>query len=164
VRMVPAVWVATKLLAPHLVGGREPAAADHRMSQARGRRCWAATGDQPAARAPTRARRGARAQELFGGCGPLARLVLPPTRALALVEYGAPADARRAFRALAFKRLHHVPLYLEWAPAGVFAAAQPPAARRPVRRARWPHHCKAPPGAGSFVRIACASLCLRPPR
>jgi len=111
------------------------------MSQARGRRCGAATAGRPAARAPTRPRRGARAQELFGGCGPLARLVLPPTRALALVEFEAPADARRAFRALAFKRLHHVPLYLEWAPAGVFPGGPPAAARRPVRGARRPHRC-----------------------
>ncbi|KAK9825631.1 hypothetical protein WJX81_001303 [Elliptochloris bilobata] len=68
--------------------------------------------------------------ELFGACGPLARLVLPPTRALALVEFEDAADARRAFRALAYKRLHHVPLYLEWAPAGVFAAAPPAAGVR----------------------------------
>jgi len=164
--MVPALWVATKLLAPHLVGG--PRAGRGRSQDEpgkgpplRGGGRRPARGARPDARAT---RRGARAQELFGGCGPLARLVLPPTRALALVEYEAPADARRAFRALAFKRLHHVPLYLEWAPAGVLAAAPPPAARRPVRRARWPHHFTAPPGAGRFVRIACASLCLRPPR
>ena len=40
------------------------------------------------------------------------------------------ADARRSFRALAYKRLHHVPLYLEWAPAAVFAAAPPAAGIR----------------------------------
>lgn len=40
------------------------------------------------------------------------------------------ADARRAFRALAYKRLHHVPLYLEWAPASIFAAAPPAAGVR----------------------------------
>lgn len=34
--------------------------------------------------------------ELFGGSGPLARLVLPPTRTLALVEYTEPQDARRS--------------------------------------------------------------------
>lgn len=72
-------------------------------------------------------------QELFGGCGALARLVLPPTRALALVEFEAAADARRAFRSLAYKRLHHVPLYLEWAPASVFAQPPPSGTRRAVR-------------------------------
>ena len=33
--------------------------------------------------------------ELFGGSGQLARLVLPPTRTLALVEFTEPQDARR---------------------------------------------------------------------
>lgn len=36
--------------------------------------------------------------DLFGRCGPLARLVLPPARALALVEFMEPQDARTAFR------------------------------------------------------------------
>ncbi|CAG9460741.1 unnamed protein product [Pedinophyceae sp. YPF-701] len=57
---------------------------------------------------------------VFGAHGPLARLVLPETRTLAIVEYEVAQDARRAFKALAYKRLHHVPLYLEWAPRGVF--------------------------------------------
>ena len=35
---------------------------------------------------------------MFGRCGPLARLVLPPARALAVVEFSEPQDARAAFR------------------------------------------------------------------
>ena len=31
-----------------------------------------------------------------------------------------PGDVRSAFRGLAYRRLQHVPLYLEWAPAGIF--------------------------------------------
>jgi multiple RNA-binding domain-containing protein 1 len=57
---------------------------------------------------------------MFGAMGELRRLVLPPTRTLALVEFLEPADARAAFRKLAYKRFQHVPLYLEWAPADVF--------------------------------------------
>lgn len=38
-------------------------------------------------------------RELFGRSGPLARLVLPPSHALALVEYCEPQDARTAFKA-----------------------------------------------------------------
>ena len=60
-------------------------------------------------------------QELFGRHGDVGRLVLPPTRVLALVEYLEASAARSAFRALAYRRLQHVPLYLEWAPAGIFA-------------------------------------------
>lgn len=35
-------------------------------------------------------------------------------------------DARRAFKALAYKRYQHVPLYLEWAPKGIFSSPPPP--------------------------------------
>ena len=65
------------------------------------------------------------AQEVFGRCGALARLVLPPTRTLAIVEFAAAADARRAFQALAYKRFQAVPLYLEWAPRGIFSPDAP---------------------------------------
>lgn len=37
-------------------------------------------------------------EDLFGGCGPLLRLVLPSSRALALAEFAEPQDARTAFR------------------------------------------------------------------
>ena len=61
-------------------------------------------------------------QALFGAVGELGRVVLPPTRTLALVEFLEAADARAAFRGLAYKRFQHVPLYLEWAPADIFTA------------------------------------------
>ncbi len=65
------------------------------------------------------------AQALFGAIGELGRVVLPPTRTLALVEFLEPADARAAFRGLAYKRFQHVPLYLEWAPADIFTTKVP---------------------------------------
>jgi hypothetical protein len=73
-------------------------------------------------------------QELFGRHGDVGRLVLPPTRVLALVEYLEASAARSAFRALAYRRLQHVPLYLEWAPAGIFAGPAAVAASAQVRR------------------------------
>ena len=72
-------------------------------------------------------------QELFGRHGDIGRLVLPPTRVLALVEYLEASDARSAFRGLAYRRLQHVPLYLEWAPAGIFAGPAPTTASVHVR-------------------------------
>lgn len=51
----------------------------------------------------------------IGGDAPR-RLLLPPSKTAALVEYGHVTDARRAFRRLAYKKFKHVPLYLEWAP------------------------------------------------
>ena len=60
---------------------------------------------------------------LFGAHGRLARLALPPSRGLALVEFGDATAAKAALASLAYRRLHHVPLYLEWAPVGVWARA-----------------------------------------
>lgn len=52
-----------------------------------------------------------------GGDAP--NILLPPSRTIALAEYGHANDAKRAFRKLAYKRFKHVPLYLEWAPLTV---------------------------------------------
>lgn len=51
----------------------------------------------------------------IGGDAPR-RILLPPSKTAALVEYDHATDARRAFRRLAYKKFKHVPLYLEWAP------------------------------------------------
>jgi multiple RNA-binding domain-containing protein 1 len=44
------------------------------------------------------------------------RILLPPSRTIAMVEYGHSTDAKKAFRKLAYRRFKHVPIYLEWAP------------------------------------------------
>lgn len=59
-------------------------------------------------------------EDLFSQYGTVARLVLPSTHTLALVEYLEPKEARAAFKGLAYKKFHHVPLYLEWAPQDIF--------------------------------------------
>jgi multiple RNA-binding domain-containing protein 1 len=41
---------------------------------------------------------------------------LPPSKTVALIDFVEPSDARKAFTNLAYRRYHHVPLYLEWAP------------------------------------------------
>ncbi|KAL3922939.1 MAG: hypothetical protein SGILL_001936 [Bacillariaceae sp.] len=43
-------------------------------------------------------------------------ILLPPSRTIALVEFGHSTDAKKAFRKLAYRRFKHVPIYLEWAP------------------------------------------------
>lgn len=53
----------------------------------------------------------------------MARLVLPETKTLALVEYQKPGEARQAFKTLAFKRFQTAPLFLEWAPKDIFSGA-----------------------------------------
>lgn len=47
---------------------------------------------------PSRSSDEAELLDLFSRSGPVARLVLPPARALALVEFTEPQDARGAFR------------------------------------------------------------------
>ncbi len=53
------------------------------------------------------------------------KILLPPSKTAALVEYGHATDARRAFRKLAYKKFKHVPLYLEWAPIKVGGKENP---------------------------------------
>ncbi|KNC78666.1 hypothetical protein SARC_08914 [Sphaeroforma arctica JP610] len=59
----------------------------------------------------------------FDPFGTLGRIVLPPTRTIALVEFAEPSEAREAFRRLAYTKFKSVPLYLEWAPQDTFISA-----------------------------------------
>jgi multiple RNA-binding domain-containing protein 1 len=58
--------------------------------------------------------------KLFGDTP--SRILLPPSRTIALVEYDHSVDAKRAFKKLAYKRFKSVPLYLEWAPLSATVA------------------------------------------
>ncbi|XP_037672907.1 probable RNA-binding protein 19 [Choloepus didactylus] len=64
-------------------------------------------------------------QELFGRFGSLGRVLLPEGGITAIVEFQEPLEARKAFTHLAYSKFHHVPLYLEWAPMGVFSSSAP---------------------------------------
>ncbi|KAK7320975.1 hypothetical protein VNO77_30986 [Canavalia gladiata] len=58
---------------------------------------------------------------MFGKFGNLDKIILPPTKILALVVFLEPAEARAAFRGLAYKRYKDAPLYLEWAPSNILS-------------------------------------------
>lgn len=62
-------------------------------------------------------------------------------------------NCRSAFKALAYKRYHQVPLYLEWAPAGVFDGALRPATATPAAAATA---SKAHSGAAATAAAATA--------
>ncbi|KAJ2744684.1 Multiple RNA-binding domain-containing protein 1 [Coemansia sp. BCRC 34301] len=64
---------------------------------------------------------------LFGKFGSLGRVLLPPSRTIAIVELLEASEARAAFRHLAYKRLKDAPIYLERAPKDIFDAAFDPA-------------------------------------
>ncbi|WJX78893.1 hypothetical protein P8452_62073 [Trifolium repens] len=50
---------------------------------------------------------------MFGKFGSLEKIILPSTKTLALVVFHEPAEAKVAFRDLAYKRYKDAPLYLE---------------------------------------------------
>ncbi|XP_072456462.1 probable RNA-binding protein 19 [Notamacropus eugenii] len=64
-------------------------------------------------------------QEIFSRYGSLGRVLLPEGGITAIVEYLEPLEARRGFTSLAYSKFHDVPLYLEWAPMGVFSNHPP---------------------------------------
>ena len=55
-------------------------------------------------------------RRLFEKFGSLGRVILPPTKAVALIEFYEATEARTAFKTLAYSKFKHVPLFLEWAP------------------------------------------------
>lgn len=57
---------------------------------------------------------------LFGRYGSISKVVLPPSKTLALVEFAQPSEARTAFSSLAYREHLGVPLFLEWAPTNVW--------------------------------------------
>ncbi|KAL5722289.1 hypothetical protein ACHQM5_005827 [Ranunculus cassubicifolius] len=59
--------------------------------------------------------------KMFGKFGSIDKIILPPTKTLAFVVFLEAAEARGAFKGLAYKRYKDVPLYLEWAPNNIFS-------------------------------------------
>lgn len=59
-------------------------------------------------------------RKLFERHGSIGRVVLPPTKSVALIEFFEPFEARNAFKTLAYSKFKHVPLFLEWAPTKSF--------------------------------------------
>ncbi|XP_020663005.3 putative RNA-binding protein 19 [Pogona vitticeps] len=60
-------------------------------------------------------------EEVFGAHGSLGRVLLPEGGVTAIVEFLEPTEAKRAFTKLAYSKFRHLPLYLEWAPMGIFS-------------------------------------------
>ncbi|XP_062445939.1 probable RNA-binding protein 19 isoform X2 [Rhea pennata] len=79
-------------------------------------------------------------EEVFGKHGSLGRVLLPGGGITAIVEFLEPSEAKQAFTRLAYSKFHSMPLYLEWAPMGVFSGPAPlkktPEASEEERKAR----------------------------
>jgi len=65
-------------------------------------------------------------QELFGHYGVVYKVILPPNKALAIVEFANAEYAQNAFKALAYYKFKREPLYLEWAPSGLIQEDEAP--------------------------------------
>ncbi|KAF9112073.1 hypothetical protein BGX27_004022 [Mortierella sp. AM989] len=65
-------------------------------------------------------------QDLFGTHGDLGRVLMPPAKTIAMVEFLQPSEARSAFSHLAYRRFKDTILYLEKAPVGVFNSKYDP--------------------------------------
>lgn len=59
-------------------------------------------------------------RQLFGKFGELGRVLIPPAKTIAVVEYLEPSEARAAFKSLAYRRYKDSLIYLEKAPSGLF--------------------------------------------
>lgn len=55
-------------------------------------------------------------EDLFTKYGSISSFLIPKSKTVALVDYVEPSEARQAFKGLAYRKYHHTPLYLEWAP------------------------------------------------
>ncbi|NXF94264.1 RBM19 protein, partial [Eubucco bourcierii] len=70
-------------------------------------------------------------EDVFGKYGSLGRVLLPEGGITAIVEFLEPTEAKQAFTRLAYTKFHSVPLYLEWAPMGVFIS--PPTQKKTLQ-------------------------------
>ncbi|NXJ98801.1 RBM19 protein, partial [Corythaixoides concolor] len=64
-------------------------------------------------------------EDVFGKHGSLGRVLLPEGGITAIVEFLEPTEAKQAFTKLAYSKFRSAPLYLEWAPMGVFFSPAP---------------------------------------
>lgn len=68
----------------------------------------------------------------FSRYGPISAFLVPKSKSVALVDFTEPVHARAALKGLAYRRYHHTPLYLEWAPLDVVARPVPGASAQKV--------------------------------
>ncbi|CAO3643623.1 unnamed protein product [Mucor fragilis] len=59
-------------------------------------------------------------RELFGKFGELGRVLVPPAKTIAVVEFLEPSESRNAFKSLAYRRYKDSLIYLEKAPSNLF--------------------------------------------
>ncbi|KAK3943689.1 putative multiple RNA-binding domain-containing protein [Diplogelasinospora grovesii] len=71
-------------------------------------------------------------RKLFEDHGTVLRVLMPPSRTIAIVQFAQPAQCRAAFTKKAYSRFKDSVLFLEKGPKGLFVDAPPVAPDRPV--------------------------------
>ncbi|MES1920856.1 hypothetical protein MHBO_002480, partial [Bonamia ostreae] len=61
-------------------------------------------------------------EEVFTKHGAVDRILVPPSKALAIILFMDFLDAKKAYQLLAYRKFKNVPLYLEWAPENIFSS------------------------------------------
>ncbi|KAL1936134.1 hypothetical protein VTP01DRAFT_268 [Rhizomucor pusillus] len=69
-------------------------------------------------------------RDLFKKFGELGRVLVPPAKTMAVVEFLEPSEARAAFKSMAYRRYKDSLLYLEKAPSGFFKTKFDPNAQK----------------------------------
>lgn len=87
--------------------------------------------------------------KMFARYGSVKKVFLPPSRAMALIEFFEPTEAKAAFRGLAYKTFRHVPLYLEWAPSNVKQEQKDVPKKKQIKKAA---EDKNPPNEMLFIK------------
>jgi len=64
-------------------------------------------------------------KDMFSRYGTLTQFIVPPSKAIAIVEYSDSRNARRAFAALAYARFQRAPLFLQKAPRCLLGSPPP---------------------------------------
>ena len=68
----------------------------------------------------------AQLEQLYAPFGALGRVLVVPGGALGIIEFVRPPEARKGYQRTAFSNFGGAPLYLQWAPEGVFTTACQP--------------------------------------
>ncbi|KAF9971065.1 hypothetical protein BGZ73_006026 [Actinomortierella ambigua] len=91
--------------------------------------------------------------DLFGAYGDLGRVLMPPAKTIAIVEFLQPSEARAAFSHLAYRRFKDSILYLEKAPVGVFTKAYDPSMKEQRKNKKKAEEAEEAEGKMSSTRL-----------
>lgn len=73
-------------------------------------------------------------EDMFTKYGSISSFLVPKSKTVAVVDFVEPSEARKAFTGLAYRKYHHTPLYLEWAPMNTIDRSKVPPPKTKKRK------------------------------